>query len=221
MNRLTFEYPENRKRRGESMIPPKQTLSIWPGQWLHQLATFMGQSGKQESPELSSFPVEGTGEWLRGKVDRLDVANVVMLRWCRHHTMWSCGPAVRRVANWGVFQLSTKRLSCGFVVLNYQKERGSGGKRLSMHGTTRGFQFHSRITLFTFHQLQHSRRDHVIRRVPRWMSFCRAIGYGNLFDAIGTRVPYCQFDSLKKLTSQNQLRCGNVGRVVNPPGDIR
>ena len=94
----------------------------------------MGQSGKQESP--LSFPVEGVvNGWMVEWLERFEVA-VVMLRWCRHHTMWSCGPAVRRVANWGLFQLSTKRLSCSFVVLNYHKERGSGGKRLSMHCCT-------------------------------------------------------------------------------------
>ena len=75
----------------------------------------------RESLELSSW---GGGEWLNGcRLERFEVA-VVMLRWCRHHTMWSCGPAVRRVANWGLFQLSTKRLSCSFVVLQLSQRKG-------------------------------------------------------------------------------------------------
>ena len=181
----------------------------------------MGQSGKQESPTEAVFRLRALVNGCGGKRK----GSMWPMWWCSGGVAITlCGHVVQPWEEWQTeasFSGTTKRLSCGFVVLNYQKERGSGGKRLSMHGTTRGFQFHSRITLFTFHQLQHSRPDHVIRRVPRWMSFCRAIGYGNLFDATGTRVPYCQFDSLKKLTSQNQLRCGNVGRVVNSPGDVR
>lgn len=213
-------------RRGEIMIQRSKSFKAFDLGRLMASSTcnFHGTKRKtRESLELSSW---GGGEWLNGwMVGKVwsGRGDAQVVSPSHYVVMWSSREKSGKLRPLSAFhQTSILQFRC----LESSQRKGSGGKRLLMHCcTTRSMSSWtgSKMTTVTREDFNFIVTFVCISSIATftpwpsdqvrcWVTF---LGYGKLFDAIGTRVPYCQFDSLKKLTSQNQLRCGNVGRVVH------